>query len=396
MKPTTLLRSSLVLSAAALALVGSAAANTSHAGWPHRTGMLLMNKRDQSRPLDGRAGNDPFGGADSSYSCDGVHKSSACIAGVFSGVRLAPRRLRRTRGPTSCSAAPPRHAPRGCPPPRDGGPTNPPGPPSHPDRPPSPGPPATTSFARDGGNNIEKTGSPPAASAHFRQGRRICWGAAPAAFFLSPAGRELRLPRGRGAATRPADTYWGGALRFSSAPVPGLPKGRCDPRTGHILGTAGDQVRPQRRRPHRLPGLRRGRARPRAGQRVSHPRRAGLGARAGGAVPRGPGLLRPRDQLRPSRLGAVGPGGRGPHPRAAHGRRARRDGRRRLGAGGAGGDLGGRPDEHPVRRHLPRPRPGARLHRRDGALHLRRGLPLGDPGASPGRVGAGADRAALG
>ena len=28
----------------------------SHAGWPRITGMLLMNSRDQSRPLDGRPG----------------------------------------------------------------------------------------------------------------------------------------------------------------------------------------------------------------------------------------------------------------------------------------------------------------------------------------------------
>ncbi|GAC1436930.1 MAG: hypothetical protein NVSMB51_09370 [Solirubrobacteraceae bacterium] len=63
---------------AALALSPAAGANTSHAGWPALTGMLLMNKADQSRPLDGRVGQDPFDGSDPAYSCDGVHRNSAC------------------------------------------------------------------------------------------------------------------------------------------------------------------------------------------------------------------------------------------------------------------------------------------------------------------------------
>jgi hypothetical protein len=53
-------------------------ANTSHAGWPKITGVLLMNKQDQDRPLDARPGQDIFGGVDSSYSCDGLHKNSSC------------------------------------------------------------------------------------------------------------------------------------------------------------------------------------------------------------------------------------------------------------------------------------------------------------------------------
>ncbi|HEX2016851.1 MAG TPA: hypothetical protein VGN69_09160 [Solirubrobacteraceae bacterium] len=57
----------------------AALANTSHAGWPHITGVLLMNKLDQSRPLDARPGHDPFDGADSSYSCDGLHHSTSCV-----------------------------------------------------------------------------------------------------------------------------------------------------------------------------------------------------------------------------------------------------------------------------------------------------------------------------
>jgi len=66
----------------AVALSGAASANTSHAGWPQITGMLLMNKNDQSRPLDGRPGMDPFGGADASYSCDGDHHDSSCVPGA--------------------------------------------------------------------------------------------------------------------------------------------------------------------------------------------------------------------------------------------------------------------------------------------------------------------------
>ena len=54
-------------------------ANTSHAGWPRINGMLLMNKRDQSRPLDARPGHDPFGGTDPTYSCDGLHEDSTCV-----------------------------------------------------------------------------------------------------------------------------------------------------------------------------------------------------------------------------------------------------------------------------------------------------------------------------
>jgi Ca2+-binding RTX toxin-like protein len=61
-----------------LACSGTALANTSHEGWPSITGVLLMNKQDQSRPLDARPGHDLFGGADASYSCDGLHKNRSC------------------------------------------------------------------------------------------------------------------------------------------------------------------------------------------------------------------------------------------------------------------------------------------------------------------------------
>ncbi|MEA2385044.1 MAG: hypothetical protein QOH72_5015 [Solirubrobacteraceae bacterium] len=65
--------------AAALVAVPAAAANTSHAGWPPITGMLLMNKTDSSRPLDARPGHDPFDGADPSYLCDAVHMGGRCL-----------------------------------------------------------------------------------------------------------------------------------------------------------------------------------------------------------------------------------------------------------------------------------------------------------------------------
>jgi Ca2+-binding RTX toxin-like protein len=62
----------------AAAVLGKA----SHAGWPRITGMLLMNSKDQNRPLDGRPGQDLFDGTDPSYSCDGRHRKSACLRSV--------------------------------------------------------------------------------------------------------------------------------------------------------------------------------------------------------------------------------------------------------------------------------------------------------------------------
>lgn len=51
-----------------------ALASTSHKGWPEFTGVLIMNKQDENRPIDARPGHDLFANTDSSYSCDGVHK----------------------------------------------------------------------------------------------------------------------------------------------------------------------------------------------------------------------------------------------------------------------------------------------------------------------------------
>jgi len=61
-----------VVLAALLGAASSAPANVSHKGWPRRTGVLMMNKRDQSRPLDARPGFDPFDHADPTYACLGV------------------------------------------------------------------------------------------------------------------------------------------------------------------------------------------------------------------------------------------------------------------------------------------------------------------------------------
>ena len=70
----------LVLAAlcASLLLVSVADANTSHQGWPPINGVLLMNKADGARPLDGRPGHDPFAGQDPTYSCDEIHRLGAC------------------------------------------------------------------------------------------------------------------------------------------------------------------------------------------------------------------------------------------------------------------------------------------------------------------------------
>jgi Ca2+-binding RTX toxin-like protein len=73
------MRSALLVVLALVAVpAGTAAASTSHDGWPKINGMLLMNKTDAARPLDARPGHDPFGGSDPSYSCDAVHKRGSC------------------------------------------------------------------------------------------------------------------------------------------------------------------------------------------------------------------------------------------------------------------------------------------------------------------------------
>jgi hypothetical protein len=68
----------LAVLAASLLPAAATPANTSHKGWPKINGILLMNKTDRSRPLDGRPGMDPFARTDPRYSCDAVHKRGAC------------------------------------------------------------------------------------------------------------------------------------------------------------------------------------------------------------------------------------------------------------------------------------------------------------------------------
>jgi hypothetical protein len=77
----------LVLPAAA------ASGKASHEGWPRINGMLLMNSHDRDRPLDGRPGQDPFGGTDSSYSCDGIHKRSWCVRSSRRKTRVVPANI---------------------------------------------------------------------------------------------------------------------------------------------------------------------------------------------------------------------------------------------------------------------------------------------------------------
>jgi Ca2+-binding RTX toxin-like protein len=80
-----------LLALLALALLGApagAAANTSHAGWPAIDGMLLINKLDQARPLDGRPGSDPFDGSDYSEPCPAGELHSHCVPG---GIPLLTR-----------------------------------------------------------------------------------------------------------------------------------------------------------------------------------------------------------------------------------------------------------------------------------------------------------------
>jgi Ca2+-binding RTX toxin-like protein len=94
----------------ALALLAGAApvagAMTSHAGWPEITGILLMNKRDQTRPLDGRLGADIFGGQDRSYSCDGLHKNHRCATAAGRASRVGHNELLGGHGSDTIFAGP--------------------------------------------------------------------------------------------------------------------------------------------------------------------------------------------------------------------------------------------------------------------------------------------------
>lgn len=82
-----------------------ALASTSHKGWPEITGVLVMNKQDESRPIDARPGHDLFGGADESYSCDGVHEKR-CAGESGSVIRHGHNELLGGHGDDTIHAGP--------------------------------------------------------------------------------------------------------------------------------------------------------------------------------------------------------------------------------------------------------------------------------------------------
>ena len=185
----------------------------------------------------------------------------------------------------------------------------------------------------------------------------------------SPALRELegRILRQDAALAPPAA---GGGR--DGGPGPAAGPGR--PERG---GTAGHPVRAERRRrAHRLPGPRPGRPGHRDRSRPDQPPRPVVGGPVRGAVLPAAGLARPADHVRQARYRAVRPGGRGGHGRAAHRRRARGDAGVRFGPGRAVRLLRGRPDEHLVRRQVPRAGHRADPRRGLGPVAGRAGLPV--------------------
>ena len=153
-------------------------------------------------------------------------------------------------------------------------------------------------------------------------------------------------------------------------------------------------LREERRPPHRL--HRRGRRphRPDVDPAVDLAGRVPVvrGARSA-RVMRPARELRAADHLRPPRLGPVGPVLRRAHARGADGRRAGRDGRRRLRARGALRHARGRPAGDALRRHPPRARQRARPLRDLRARHLGARLRLGLAGRGARGNDGGAGRA---
>jgi Ca2+-binding RTX toxin-like protein len=88
------------------AVAGVARANTSHEGWPKITGVLLMNRQDQSRPLDARPGGDLFDRTDPSYSCDGLHRNRSCADSSGGPARLGHNELLGGHGDDTIHAGP--------------------------------------------------------------------------------------------------------------------------------------------------------------------------------------------------------------------------------------------------------------------------------------------------
>ncbi|HET6510213.1 MAG TPA: calcium-binding protein [Baekduia sp.] len=83
----------------------TALAGTSHKGWPQIDGVLIMNKQDQSRPIDARPGKDLFANTDPSYSCDGVHEKR-CADASGSVIRAGHNELLGGHGSDTIHAGP--------------------------------------------------------------------------------------------------------------------------------------------------------------------------------------------------------------------------------------------------------------------------------------------------
>jgi hypothetical protein len=71
----------LIAASAPFALTATSGAVTKadHGDWPSINGALILNRAGQSRPIDMRAGHDPFQRTDSTYSCDGTHRNNLCF-----------------------------------------------------------------------------------------------------------------------------------------------------------------------------------------------------------------------------------------------------------------------------------------------------------------------------
>ena len=148
----------------------------------------------------------------------------------------------------------------------------------------------------------------------------------------------------------------------------------------------GDALREDRRRgPYRVSG--RGRRTRRHGLRdgVGHERRGDVGRPRLRRVPRTPRVVLAVDPVRQARRRPLrsGAGGPAPGPRDAHGRRARRDGRRRIGAGRRLRRLRGRTDVDAVRRDLSGAHDRARPLRHGRGFHRAIARVQGGPGRVP-------------
>jgi hypothetical protein len=72
---------------------GQANVRADHTGWPVINGGLFINKFGGDRPMDMRAGQDPFHGRDLSYRCDADHRNQQCFVDALA----CPPHPRKTR-----------------------------------------------------------------------------------------------------------------------------------------------------------------------------------------------------------------------------------------------------------------------------------------------------------